>query len=80
MNATWWNMANDTDRDAATLDGISDSPLAAAELREIRRVLLERRRAGWLKRTGWKVITGLFFLASGLAAAWQWLAAHVSWK
>lgn len=70
-------MSNDTDRDAATLEGITDMPLEPAELRELRRLLRDRRRAGWLRRAGWAWITGAFLLASGLAGGMKWVIDHV---
>jgi hypothetical protein len=66
-----------TDSDTQTLDGISDDPLEPAELREIRRILLDRRRAGWLYRTGWKWILGAATVATGVAWTADWVIRHL---
>ena len=65
-----------TETDNASLDGINDSPLTPAELREIRRDMLERRRIGWLKKVGWKWLLALATLAGMVASAASWTTEH----
>ena len=65
-----------TETDNATLDGITDVPLTPAELRELRRTMLERRRIGWLKKIGWKWLLGLATLAGMVASSVSWVSEH----
>lgn len=70
-------MGEDTDN--AVLDGIHDAPLTPAELREIRRDMLERRRASWLKKVGWRWLLGAATLAGMIAGCASWVVEHVKY-